>query len=190
MLEATFVRRRGSSDRVYVVRSDTTTTAWDFPSYGDGLPHDLRHLVVEDALGLASGFWGLVDHGVEVALVDDETTLVRHGTPLVDLPGFDFSGLTEAEEAVALLASPFVQVDDSGPLAVARVGTPSTGTRPGDVGDVGDVGARLGFTLPASATTVVIAAITDRLRELGRQWAALEDGGAITVTFGPDRPPR
>jgi hypothetical protein len=184
MLEASFVRRRGSRDRVHVVRRDTTTTGWDFPSYGDGLPHDLCHLVVEDALGLASGFWGLVDDGVEVALVDNETTLVRHGKPLVEDPGFDFSGLTEAEEAVALLASPFVSVDDSGPLALARVGTPFPETRP-----AGDLGALLGFTLPASATTAVITAITDRLRELGHRWRALQDGGAITLTFGPDHPP-
>jgi hypothetical protein len=64
VLEASFVRRRGSRDRVYVTRSDGTTTGWDFPSYGDGLPHDLCHLVVEEALGLSEGFWGLVDRHV------------------------------------------------------------------------------------------------------------------------------
>ena len=47
MLEVTFVCRRRQRDRVYVTRSDGTTTGWDFPSYGDGLPHDLCHLVVE-----------------------------------------------------------------------------------------------------------------------------------------------
>ena len=28
---------------------------------GDGLPHDLCHLVVEDGLELSEGFWGLFD---------------------------------------------------------------------------------------------------------------------------------
>jgi len=48
MLEVSFVRSRGSRDRVYVARNDGTSTGWDFPSYGDRLPHDLRHLIVED----------------------------------------------------------------------------------------------------------------------------------------------
>jgi hypothetical protein len=66
MLEVSFVRHRGSRDRVYVKRSDGTSIEWDFPSYGDGLPHDLCHLVVEDSLELSEGFWGLVDQHVDV----------------------------------------------------------------------------------------------------------------------------
>ena len=111
MLEASFVRNRGDRDRVYVTRSDGTSTGWDFPTYGDGLPHDLCHLVVEDGLGLAGGFWGLVDQHVDVGLVNNEPTLMRDGKPLVEQPGVDFTGLTQAEEAVALLAAPAVEVE-------------------------------------------------------------------------------
>ena len=50
VLEVAFVRRRGGRDRVYVTRADGTSTGWDFPSYGDWLPHDLCHLVVEEGL--------------------------------------------------------------------------------------------------------------------------------------------
>lgn len=64
VLQVTFVRRRGRRDHIYVESEDGTTTDWAFPSYGDGLPHDLCHLVVEDELGLTDGFWGLVDRGV------------------------------------------------------------------------------------------------------------------------------
>jgi len=103
MLEVSFVRRRGRRDRVYVHRSDGTSTGWDFPSYGDGLPHDLRHLVVDDELGLADGFWGLVDGGVDVALVHNQATLVRNGAPLCEHVGIDLTGLLEAEAAVAAL---------------------------------------------------------------------------------------
>ncbi len=77
---------------MYVHRSDGTSTGWDFPSYGDGLPHDLRHLVVEDELGLADGFWGLVDGGVDVALVHNQATLVRNGAPLCEHVGIDLTG--------------------------------------------------------------------------------------------------
>jgi len=137
MLEVSFVRRRGNRDRVYVHRSDGTALDWSFPTYGDGLPHDLCHLVVEDELGLSEGFWGLIDQGVDVGLVDNHATLMRDGRPLVADRDVDFSGLTEAEAAVAAVGSASGTVD-----SIAR-----------------------------------------RLAELGEQWRALGDGGAITLTF-------
>jgi len=103
MPRVAFVRRRGGRDRVYVTRADGTSTGWDFPSYGDWLPHDLCHLVVEEELGLADGFWGLVDRGVEVGLVDNQATLLRDGRPLVEQPDVDLRGLMDAEAAVAAL---------------------------------------------------------------------------------------
>ena len=106
MLKASFVRRRGQRDRVYATRSDGSSTSWDFPSYGDELPHDVCHLVVEDALGLWSGFWGLIDQGAEVSPIRNESTLVRNGRSLAQTPGFDLSGLLHAEAAVAELAGP------------------------------------------------------------------------------------
>lgn len=35
---------------VEVTRSDGTSLCWDFPSYGDALPRDLCHLIVEEGL--------------------------------------------------------------------------------------------------------------------------------------------
>jgi len=151
VLRATFVRRRQGKDRVYVVRRDATTAHWDFPSYGEGLPHDLCHLVVEDGLDLPDGFWGQIDQHVDVRLIDNQATLVRDGRRLLEEPGIEFAGLRRAEEAVAALASPFSDVDAARAIA------------PGET----------------------VTAITDRLRELGAQWRALEDGGAITLVFDP-----
>jgi hypothetical protein len=65
VLSATFVRTQGERDRIYVRRSDGSEVSWAFPTYGDGLPHDLVHLVVEAAFGLSDGFWGRVDGGVD-----------------------------------------------------------------------------------------------------------------------------
>jgi len=180
MLEVTFVRKRGSRDRVYVTRSDGTSTGWDFPSYGDGLPHDLCHLVVEDGLGLSEGFWGLVDHHAEVGLVNNETTLMRNGRPLVDEPGMNFSGLVQAEEAVALLAGPSVGVDQVGEIGVVELGSPSVRRAPALVDAIAD---SLGFSLPESATPAAVAVIWGRLRELEAHWRSLDDGGSITVAF-------
>jgi hypothetical protein len=148
-LEVALVRHRGRRDRIYVTRQDSTTVSWDFPSYGDHLPHDLVHLVVETGLGIVDGFWGLVDGGVDVTLVDNQTTLVRGGRPLVDEPGFDPSGLMRAEEAVANIGT-----------------TDVVSERPGGL----------------SATAV--AALRERLADLGRRWRDLDDGAAITLAYG------
>jgi hypothetical protein len=102
-LTVTFVRHRDRRDRIYVERQDGSQLSWTFPTYGDRLPHDLCHLVVERDLGIDDGFWGLVARGADVALVRNEATLVRDGNPLVK-SGVDFSGLQRAEDAVARLS--------------------------------------------------------------------------------------
>jgi hypothetical protein len=121
VLRARFVKREARRDHVYVIRSDGTSTEWSFPSYGQGLPHDLCHLVVESSLGLRAGFWGFVDRGVEVRLVDNQATLMRNGRRLIDEAGIDLSQLLEAEEVVARLAGlglePGVENDDSDPIS-------------------------------------------------------------------------
>jgi hypothetical protein len=100
-MRVSFVRHRGRRDHVFVTRSDGSVAAWAFPSYGDDLPHDLSHLVIEEALGIARGFWGMVDAGMNVAPIDDQSTLVRDGKPLIEDPDTDFSDLKRAEQAVA-----------------------------------------------------------------------------------------
>jgi hypothetical protein len=188
MLEVSFVRRRGQRDHVYVHRSDGTETDWAFPSYGDGLPHDLCHLVVEQGLGLTEGFWGLVDRGVAVGLVNNQATLMRDGTPLADQPDVDLSGLMQAEAAVAALGSPMLALEQAGVLVVARPGAApdpdvDTPTEPLDVRSV--FGA--GVDLPPTATPAAIAAIRTELTDLAPRWRTLPDGGAITLTFERQR---
>jgi hypothetical protein len=178
MLEVSFVRKPGLRDRVYVTRSDGTSTGWDFPSYGDGLPHDLCHVVVEDGLGLSEGFWGLVDQHVDVGLVDNKPTLMRDGKPLVEQPGVDFAGLIEAEEAVALLTTQAVEVDQVGEIGVVRLDAASVGVAP-----MVEIAKQLDFSLPESATPAAIAAIHHRLREFGLRWRTLHDGDSIVLTL-------
>lgn len=126
VLTATFVRRTGLRDHVYVLRADDSTVDWEFPSYGDGLPHDLCHLVVEQALGLPDGFWGLIDRHVDVSLVDNQATLIRGGRPLVKEPGVDLAGLRWAENAVDVLASPHPDADATLSIAAHRTVTAIT----------------------------------------------------------------
>jgi len=175
-LTVAFVRHRERRDRIYVTRHDGTTTAWDFPTYGDRLPHDLVHLVVEDGLGIVNGFWGMVDSGVEVRLIDNQATLVADGRPLVEQPGIDFSDLMRAEEAVALLG-PTLATEQVGALTVARLDSASGASAPSQLG------ADLEFELPSHVTEQQIAAIRTRLHDLGHQWRTLADATAITLIF-------
>jgi len=170
-LQVSFVRHRRRRDRVYVTRHDGSSTAWDFPSYGDRPPHDLCHLVVEEELGIVHGFWGLVDQGVEVELVDNQATLVRDGSPLVGQPGVDFSDLVRAEEAVAMLAPTGIVTEQVGAVTVARLDSRSTSA------------ADSGSGLPDGAPPDVVAAVRRRLRDLGEQWRGLQDGEAITLSY-------
>jgi hypothetical protein len=177
-LEVSFVRHPGQRDHIYVVRDDGTTCDWAFPTYGDQLPHDLCHLVIEDVLQIPNGFWGLVDQGMEVRLIDDQGTLVKDGRPLFEHANFDFRDLIQAEEAVALLAPIGMQVEQVGALAVAT----RTGAGTVDAIRVG-LSRELGFALPAGVSPLDVSPIQTRLVELQTEWRALTDGGLLSISF-------
>jgi hypothetical protein len=177
-LEVTFVRHHGERDHVRVTRSDATTCEWSFPTYGDQLPHDLCHLVIEELLHLRNGFWGLVEQGMEIRLIDNQGVLVKDGRPIFEHSAFDASDLIRAEQAVALLAPIGMQVVQVGSLAVAtRTETGST-----EQPQLEAIPS-LGFTLPTEATADVVSLIRRRLLELQREWALLLNGGSITLHF-------
>ena len=177
VLQVSFVRHRGHRDHVYVSRSDGSSTGWEFPSYGDDLPHDLCHLVVEDELGITDGFWGLVDQGTDVKLINNQATLVRGGKPIVENPGLDFSDLSRAERAVALLAPFGLRARQSDALAVARL----------DLGESGPSAvhliSELGFDLSEGTPEELLSLIQRRLEAFRREWQSLDDGAAIMVTY-------
>jgi hypothetical protein len=176
-LTASFVRHRQRRDRIYVARHDGSSVSWDFPSYGDLLPHDLCHLVVEQELGIVNGFWGMIDDGVDVKLLDNQATLVRHGRPVVEQPDVDFSDLTRAEEAVALLGATALPTEQVGAFTVAHID---------GAGPSAHVAAMsgFGFALPAGTSPSAAASARGRLEDLGRQWRDLKDGVALVLTFG------
>lgn len=175
-LTASFTRCRGHTDGVRVTRGDGTTTGWDFPSYGDVLPHDLVHVIVEEGLGLTDGFWSLVDQGADVVMAGDQAVLCRDGVPLTEQPDADFTGLMRAEEAVALLG-PQPHLAQAGEFLVARLDP-----EPVTASDLPDTARRLGFQLPPDATPDRIEAVRTRLRDLARRWRDTDDG-TITLTF-------
>ena len=56
------ITRDRTDDRIHIRRDDGSVAETRFPKKGP-FPHDLVHVVVEDALGLRGAFWGLVDGG-------------------------------------------------------------------------------------------------------------------------------
>jgi hypothetical protein len=175
----TFTRHRGKRDHVRAVRSDGSSIEWDFPSHDARLPHDLCHLIVEDALHMVDGFWGLVDRGVDVRVVDDRAELLLDGRPLTEHPDADFAGLMKAEEVVALLSPTGMRTEQTGGLLIARFDASP------DAPAMEQEGLHeIGFELPAAASADAIAAIHQRLSDLAREWQALRDGDSITLAYG------
>jgi hypothetical protein len=59
-----------SDDKITICRADGTTAAAQFPKKGP-VPHDAVHLIVEEVLGLAHGFWGMIAAGHDLEDMQD-----------------------------------------------------------------------------------------------------------------------
>jgi hypothetical protein len=69
-MRVTFVKTIGLRDRVYVRFPDGREKSWPFPNYGEHLPHDLVHLIVERAFAIDDGVWGHVARGGEFGMTE------------------------------------------------------------------------------------------------------------------------
>ena len=165
MLRAAFVRTLGERDRIYVTRSDGSEVSWVFPTYGDALPHDLVHLVVESAFGLTSGFWGRVDEGADPGAISAEAN--RTG-------GKDkYAGFGPDQRAL-LLAE-----------ALANVGWSN---EPAHILGQLEVAAREAGAALDGLSLERVTRTRDVLAALARRWRALLPKGALDVTFDRGAP--
>ena len=166
MLKAAFVRTVGEADRFYVTRSDGSEARWSFATYGEALPHDLVHLVVESAFGLSRGFWGRVDEGVDPKVVNDEANR-KGGADKYAAYGPDRTELLQAEA-----------------LANAHWWDDSM-----DAG-IEEACALMGAPAPPPVAPVHIREIRAVLRALSARWRALRPKGALALTFDRAAPRR
>jgi hypothetical protein len=164
MLEASFVRTAGQRDRIYVIRSDGSKTSWVFTTYGDVLPHDLVHLVVESTFGLAHGFWGRVDQGADPGAIQWEAN--RRG-------GRDKYAAYGADQAELMLAEGLANVRwlEDGTSAAALVEQAADACR------------HLGMIPPATLDAERAGQVRDTLSRLTLRWRGLVPKGAIELAF-------
>jgi hypothetical protein len=164
LLRAAFVRSAGERDRIYVTRSDGSEVSWVFPTYGDALPHDLVHLVVESAFGLTEGFWGRVDGGADPTRVNAEANR-KGGKHKYAGYGPDRRTLLLAE---ALANAPWSEAEDPGRIleqlrqAYADAGVPAD-----------------------ALTRERVEEVKAELAALGRRWRELLPKGALDLSFDP-----
>lgn len=96
-MRISFVRTVGSPDRVYVVRDDGSEVSWSYPSYGEAVPHDLVHYVVERAFGIRRAFWGAVAAGGDPKRVSEAANREGGGFRAFAALGVDLDELARAE---------------------------------------------------------------------------------------------
>src|SRR4051794_9667894 len=162
-MHISFVRTAGAPDRIYVRRTDGSEVGWSFPSYGDELPHDLVHVVVESEFGLRDAIWAAVDRGV------DPGRVLAHANRVGGRDKFRGSGLDKPEVALseALAAARWAEdVSDEERLAAIDRGC-----------------ASYGVERPPSVTLEGIARVRTRLDDLRARWRTLLPKGAIDLTF-------
>jgi hypothetical protein len=163
-MQITFVRHPEAPDRIYVTRDDGSEVSWSFPSYGDGLPHDLVHLVVERHLGLRQGFWGRVAAGVEVSRINAMADR-KGGKGKYAGFGEDLGELLLAE-ALAGVPWGMAELTDAELLATILANI-----------------AAMGAPAPADLALTTIAELRRELAETRRQWQARAPAGALQLAF-------
>jgi hypothetical protein len=163
-MEIRFVRKEGQRDHIYVRRADGSETSWVFPTYGDQLPHDGVHLVVEAAFGVADGFWGRVEAGVDVARINAQANQ-QGGADKYQGFGGDLGGLYLAEAlAGERWSAPELsdaELRDSLVAACERSQLP----------------------VPAGLTLERIAQVRAVLERLRTRWRALVPKGTLVLSF-------
>jgi hypothetical protein len=161
-LRARFVRTVGERDRVYVRRSDGSETSWEFASYGEGLPHDLVHLVVERDFGVREGFWGRVNRGISPARITEEAN--RGGKDKFAGFGPDQRELLISEALAAAAGGYRPDLDDAAQHAQLVAAY-----------------ASVGLPVPKGLTVAALGETRRRLSELQLRWQTLVPKGTLEL---------
>lgn len=94
------ITKGASADTVDVRRPAGEAVRFTFPKKGP-IPHDSVHLIVEQALGLRRGFWGMVADGVDPGQIQDIAKAAGHASAKrAQIPDRSIVELIQAERLV------------------------------------------------------------------------------------------
>lgn len=130
-LRAEFTRTGEARDHVEVTLPDATKLTWQVRATREHPPRDLVQLLVESALGLSHGFWGLLLRGTDV--LSRRSSGSSRSWPTLDQQSF-----TTLAQAEAVISAIDAVRDTDGvpdpraltrtiPAACARMGVPAPG---------------------------------------------------------------
>lgn len=79
------ITKGAKSDAVEIVSDRMSSRRFDFPKKGP-IPHDAVHLIVESALGMTQGFWGMVAGGADPMQIQDIAKAAGHASAKRAMP--------------------------------------------------------------------------------------------------------
>jgi hypothetical protein len=155
-MQIRFKKGSGGPDTLHCTRDDGTQTWAPIPERF-GPMHDLGHFVVEAALGLRGGFYGLLAQGYDLSSFVEEEDLSWIGEEgllaetLVMALQYEIAGVAAPETFMEVVASS---------CRGLNIGAPEL-------------------------TPEVVEGMRARLRELWARWEELSPGESLTLTFEP-----
>lgn len=131
-----------------------------FPKKGP-VPHDAVHFIVEDSLGLARGFWGMVAQGHDPDQVQDIAKAAGHASAKrAEQPGAHIVELLQAERIV-----------EAAEAALWSGGTDIDGMR-----HLAEAGCAASHVPMPDLSRDTLDALLGRLRALHDDWVCAPDG--------------
>ena len=152
------------ADRIDIRRADGSVAQCHFPKKGP-LPHDALHYIVEDTLGFARGFWGIIAQGTDPEAVQDMAKAAGHASAKrASVPEAMIHELLQAERIVEAVEAALWSgsEDAAGIREMAHIGCDASQVARPDLADPD------------------LADILRRTRTLQEAWVPAPNGHAIT----------
>lgn len=165
-LTITFTKGAGR-DVVEIARASGAVSRFEFPHKGP-IPHDYVHVVVEEALGLTRGFWGMVAGGADPEAVAALASAAGHpSAKRARVPDPEIVELLQAERVVECF-----EADLWGGPAEAET-----------FRSVVDAACAASFVPAPPLDDAAIGSIRQRIAEFGGQWRLAQRGAQFKTVW-------
>jgi hypothetical protein len=159
-----------AADRIEFRRQDGSGSHFHFPKKGP-IPHDVVHLLVEEALGLRRGFWGMVADGADPAAVQDIAKAAGHASAKrAKEPDPQIIEILQAERIVECFEADLW----SGPSDLEAFRS------------VAAAACAASFVDCPSLDDATITTVRERLAAFSQKWIAAANGAEFTFQFLPE----